>query len=241
MDVFGQTDIGRTRVTNQDSYAFGKFDDGTVWAVVCDGMGGANGGSVASSLAVKAVSDSILKSYSPQAGEASLRLMLEAALMTANTKIYEQSGLNEQLQGMGTTAVAVFVKDDSVFIMHVGDSRAYIASSNSIEQITRDHSVVQSMIENGELTPENAKKHPNKNMITRALGVGISVIPEYNAVENIGSSKVVICTDGLTNCVDNDTILSIVNSTDNDKIPQALIDAANNNGGRDNITVVVIA
>lgn len=241
MDVYGKTDIGMVRTTNQDSYAFGKFDDGTAWTVVCDGMGGANGGNIASSIAVKTISDSILKSYTEEIGEVSLRLLLESAVQTANTKIFDEARSNDQLQGMGTTVVALIAKDNSIFIMHVGDSRAYIVSSDSIEQITRDHSVVQSMIENGELTPEKAKYHPNKNVITRALGVGSNVAPEYNVVDSMESAKLIICTDGLTNCVDNETILQIVNSTDNEQIPERLIDTANKNGGKDNITVVVIA
>lgn len=179
MRVFGRTDEGRVRPENQDAYVCGRLSDQTVFAIVCDGMGGANGGNVASAIAIKVISDRILDVYRDGMNENSLRNMLESAISAANIEIFDASMADLELRGMGTTVVAVIVSGRDVYIAHVGDSRAYVVTPEGIEQITRDHSIVQAMVEKGQLTQSEAKNHPRKHFITRALGVEDTVACDY--------------------------------------------------------------
>ncbi len=241
MRVFGRTDPGRVRPTNQDAYVCGRLSDQTVFAIVCDGMGGAKGGNVASAIAIKVISDRIVDVYRDGMNENSLRNMLESAISAANIEIFDASMADPDLRGMGTTVVAVIVSGRSVFIAHVGDSRAYIVTPEEIKQITRDHSIVQAMVEKGQLTQSEAKNHPRKHFITRALGVEETVACDYTELTFPEKGVLLVCTDGLTNMVEPDDIYTAVNSTAEDKIPDVLIHAANMAGGSDNITAVVLA
>ena len=241
MRVFGRTDEGRVRPENQDAYVCGRLSDQTVFAIVCDGMGGANGGNVASAIAIKVISDRILDVYRDGMNENSLRNMLESAISAANIEIFDASMADLELRGMGTTVVAVIVSGRDVYIAHVGDSRAYVVTPEGIEQITRDHSIVQAMVEKGQLTQSEAKNHPRKHFITRALGVEDTVACDYTELIFPEKGGLLICTDGLTNMVEPDDIYKAVNSTSEENIPDVLIHAANMAGGSDNITVVVLA
>ncbi|MBS7361128.1 MAG: serine/threonine-protein phosphatase, partial [Oscillospiraceae bacterium] len=149
MKIVAKTDKGKVRKDNQDSYAAGELPGGVAWAVVCDGMGGAAGGNVASSIAVKMISEKIAASYQHGMSDNSIRNMLISVIETANTSIYEMSCTVESLNGIGTTVVAVIIRDSTLYIAHAGDSRAYRISENSMRQLTRDHSVVQDMVEHG--------------------------------------------------------------------------------------------
>ncbi len=239
--AIGHTDKGRVRVKNEDAYDIGKFEDGAVWAVVCDGMGGVNGGNVASMIAVDVIAKAFTKSYREDADGNSIRSMLLTALNAANTYIYEAAKEDEELAGMGTTAVAVVVKEDTAYIAHVGDSRAYLIRDNSIEQETRDHSMVQALVERGELTEEEAMTHPKKNYITRAVGVEEELDVDYNEIPLQDTDAILLCTDGLTNCVGKEEILSIIQENGALASPDLLVEQAIEHGGNDNITVVVIA
>ena len=241
MRVFGRTDEGRVRPENQDAYVCGRLSDQTVFAIVCDGMGGANGGNVASAIAIKVISDRILDVYRDGMNENSLRNMLESAISAANIEIFDASMADLELRGMGTTVVAVIVSGRDVYIAHVGDSRAYVVTPEGIEQITRDHSIVQAMVEKGQLTQSEAKNHPRKHFITRAWGVEDTVACDYTELIFPEKGVLLICTDGLTNMVEPDDIYKAVNSTSEENIPDVLIHAANMAGGSDNITVVVLA
>ena len=169
MQIFSKTDRGRVRTDNQDAYFAGKITDDSVFAVVCDGMGGANAGNVASELAVRHISEYVIRSYRDGMDMTDTEKTLKNASVSANISLYDKAVNNAELAGMGTTAVAAFVKDGTAVIAHVGDSRIYLVNGE-IKQLTRDHSVVQSLIESGKITPEDAKVHPRKNVITRALG-----------------------------------------------------------------------
>ncbi len=240
MKIASKTDIGKVRSTNQDSFAAGELNDGTAWAVVCDGMGGANGGNIASANAVTIVSEYISSSYHEGMDSNSLRTLLQSALYGANVRLYDMANKIESLSGMGTTVVVTIVSNGVAHIAHAGDSRAYIIHDGELSQITRDHSVVQTMVDKGQITEEEAKNHPNKNVITRALGVGEEVDIEYNEIPFQNDDCILICTDGLTNFVTHDNIERVVEEYDFDEYPQVLIDMANENGGGDNITVVAL-
>lgn len=241
MRIVAKTDTGLVRSTNQDAYAAGELPVGAAWAVVCDGMGGASGGDVASSVAVKTISEQITSSYREGMGANSVKNMLDCAIAAANSTIYDMACSNETLHGMGTTVVAVIVANGIAYISHAGDSRAYMLSdSGELRQLTRDHSMVQELVETGKLTPEEARTHPRKNVITRALGVSNHISAEFSEEKMSEGDVLVICTDGLSNYISDHDIVDVTRQHHYYEIADALIHKANSNGGGDNITVVAI-
>lgn len=241
MKITGKTDTGMVRKTNQDDFTFGNLPDGAVWAIVCDGMGGANGGSVASTTAVKTISEQLKSGYCAGFDGEQVKKLLSDAVAAANAKVFEMSHEDPVLQGMGTTVVACFVLPDrNAFIVHAGDSRAYLIRGFHAMQLTRDHSVVQEMIESGELTPDEAKSHPQKNIITRALGVEQSLNIDFSETSIDDGDAVLICTDGLSNHTELDMVENSIKLYGYEKSVEELIRMANDNGGSDNITVVFI-
>ena len=234
MRIFGKSDIGRRRSSNQDDYAFGRLGSSAVWAAVCDGMGGANGGNVASAMAVREISRHIESDYREGCKPNSIKTLLQSAVYTANAEIYEA------LAGMGTTVVAAVVADKLACIAHVGDSRAYLIHEDAICQITRDHSVVQEMVEAGQITQEEARAHPNKNVITRALGIVPEIAIDYSEVTLQRGDALILCTDGLSNQMEADEIKNIVKAGVEDACAR-LVTQANARGGPDNITVVLLS
>ena len=239
MKIASKSDIGRVRASNQDSFSAGEIR-GVAWAVVCDGMGGANGGNIASGKAVKTISDCIANAYHSDMGANGVSAMLESAIIAANLNIYDEAAENSSLSGMGTTVVAAIASPDSIILAHAGDSRAYIYEAGALRQITRDHSVVQKMIERGEITPDEARNDPRKNVITRALGVSEDVEIDFGEEIFTKDAILILCTDGLTNYVDPGQMVSIDENNKFEDCPQLLVDAANAGGGTDNITVVMI-
>lgn len=241
MRIVAKTDIGRVRSSNQDSYAAGEFQNGVAWAVVCDGMGGNAGGNIASSNAVKSISDKITSGYRSGMSSSSIKNLLVTAITNANYEIYDMACAKPDLKGMGTTVVAAIIDNGTVYVAHAGDSRAYIISSDEIKQITKDHSLVQDMVEKGEITPAEAKRHPSKNLITRALGVDEVIKVDFTVEETEKGNLLLICTDGLTNFVDTAEIYRVVLDKPHADIADTLVNMANENGGGDNITVVAVA
>lgn len=242
MKIVAKTDKGRVRSSNQDAYAVGEFSDEVVWAVVCDGMGGAAGGNIASALAVKVISEKINASYRDQMRDSSIQNMLDSALTAANIEVYDFAMDNAELKGMGTTVVCAIVRDDQAFIAHAGDSRAYIISAdNSIRQVTVDHSVVQDLLSKGKITPEEAEHHPNKNIITRAIGVDKNIKIDFDMIDLQEGDTILLCTDGFSNYVDNEQMLEIMSDGKHYAFADRLVTKANENGGGDNITVVIIS
>lgn len=235
----GKTDVGVKRQTNQDSFAVLPLEDGSVFAIVCDGMGGANAGNVASSLAVKIITDFVERSYRFGIDYSSAVSILNNAISSANLEIYDWALKNPELKGMGTTVVASIISKDFTAIAHVGDSRAYFVNED-IHQITKDHSVVQSLIESGKLTPEEARVHPRRNVITRALGIEENIIPDNSECNMNLNDTLLLCSDGLSNFVEADVIKNIINNNSINTVADALIAEANKNGGGDNITAVVV-
>lgn len=241
MRIVAKTDKGKIRESNQDAYAVGEFPDEVAWAVVCDGMGGAAGGNIASALAVKVISDKINACYRENMRPASIINMLDSALVAANIEVYDMAYSKSELQGMGTTVVCAIVKDDCAYIAHAGDSRAYLFDGEKLNQVTTDHSVVQNLIDQGKITKEEAEHHPKKNLITRALGVEKNIEIDFDEVYLENNETLIICTDGLSNYVSDDEMINEVSDGRYYAFADRLVKKANNNGGGDNITVVAIA
>ncbi|SDM73489.1 Stp1/IreP family PP2C-type Ser/Thr phosphatase [Acetanaerobacterium elongatum] len=240
MIAIGKTDIGMIRKQNQDSYKYGTLGDGSVWAVVCDGMGGENGGEVASTLAVDSISQSIARGYRSDMTANSVRTMLLSAISAANIRVYDKAMSSELLSRMGTTVVAAVVAGGAAHIAYAGDSRVYLISGNMAEQVTKDHTMVQALVERGEITSDQAKNHPQKHVITRALGVEQGIEIDYCEVQAKEGDVLMICTDGLTNYVEESEMAEIVRRAGPDGCLEALINMANERGGTDNITIVAI-
>ena len=239
MQIFSKTDRGRVRTDNQDAYFAGTITDDAVFAVVCDGMGGANAGNVASELAVRHISEYVIRSYRDGMDMTDTEKTLKNAIVSANISLYDKAVNNAELTGMGTTAVAAFVKDGAAVIAHVGDSRIYLVNGE-IKQLTRDHSVVQSLIESGKITPEDAKVHPRKNVITRALGAEEDVAVDSDCLNLSDGDTLLLCSDGLTNFLEDKVILRVFQNNDISAVAERLVETANENGGGDNITVVTV-
>lgn len=240
MIIFGATNIGKVRKDNQDSYMFDTVDESVAFAVVCDGMGGARGGKTASSTAVNVFASNLV-SLSNNYKESDIHELLEKAILDANGEIYNKSISDTELNGMGTTLVSSVIVNDTAYFANIGDSRAYLIRDGVLKRITKDHSAVQELVDQGLLTENQARNHPNKNIITRALGVDENIEFDY-FVEKIKDKDIILlCTDGIINYVDDLEIpFEILSQSNVDAIPQKLIDLANSRGGSDNSTVVVI-
>lgn len=240
MQIFSATDIGTKRNSNQDAYKNEFLSSNAAFSVVCDGMGGANAGNVASTTAVSVISEYIKRSFVPDMNPISIKNMLVSAIDTANSEIYKMSECEYEYNGMGTTAVAALVINSTAYIAHVGDSRAYLIGKNDVVQLTKDHSMIQKLIESGHLTTEEAKNHPKRNVITRAIGISDTVDCDYTEVE-FENSKLILCTDGISNAVSKDDILKIVNNYELEAVPKILVEFANEADSGDNVTVTAIA
>jgi len=236
--VCGKSDVGRVREINQDVFSINMLGEDSALAVVCDGMGGGNGGSIASSGATKIINKEILGNYSQEVDNTQLLLN---AVIKANEYIYEMSQNNLDLRGMGTTATAVITQGNDMYIAHVGDSRVYRLRENILDLITTDHSVVQALVERGELTPEEARTHPHKNYITRAVGVSQEVEVDIQKSDILNGDIVLICSDGLSNYFKNEELGMLLKKMREENLSvDFLINEANSKGGADNITAVII-
>lgn len=237
LKTFSITDIGKKRTSNQDfaytcETAVGNLPN---LFVVADGMGGYNGGGLASKCATETVVDTISGSK-----ETAVRKLFEEAINEANKTIYLKAASDMELKGMGTTLVLACVVDDCLHVANVGDSRLYILG-DEIRQITTDHSYVEEMIRVGGLDRESARNHPKKNIITRAIGAEDKVNADYFTIRLTEGQTILMCSDGLTNMLEDEEILRIVKSQrDIAGKAEALVNAANDKGGRDNIAVVVV-
>ncbi|ARP50281.1 MULTISPECIES: Stp1/IreP family PP2C-type Ser/Thr phosphatase [Caproicibacterium] len=240
--VCHKTDIGLVRQSNQDACKSGLTTSGIAWAVVCDGMGGVNGGNIASSVAVEAM----MRQYhaffreNQSHNDDAIRELMVSAIYKANTAVYDRSREDEELKGMGTTVVSAIVCDGVARIAHAGDSRAYLVTPDEAKQITTDHSMVQELVDSGDLTEQQAKVHPQKNIITRALGIEPSVLVDYNEVPFEGRSLLILCTDGLSNYLEKEDLYTFSQQYTGQQLAEKLVSAAKESGGSDNITVAVI-
>lgn len=240
MKIFAETDRGRVRNANQDVYMTELINDEQAVFAVCDGMGGANGGNVASAVAAEAFAAAVKDLLKADMSADYISEILTRAINQANRQIFEQAQLNAELSGMGTTIVAGIVLGNTAVIANIGDSRAYLIDKDSIRQITTDHSVVMELVARGDITEEQAANHPNKNLITRALGIEPVVASDLFKVELKKGMFILCCSDGLTNLVTDKEILAEINRGESADCCKRLIDIANARGGYDNITALLL-
>ena len=232
------TDIGKRRSHNEDS--FYSFSNGKYYyGIVADGMGGHLAGELASNMAIREIKEYLMKHFTDgmdcfQVGE-----VIKRAFEKANTAVYEYAQQNLNVMGMGTTVTFAMVYDGKLISANVGDSRTYIIKDRKIEQITRDHSYVAELVAHGQITPEQAKNHPKRNYITRAIGTEKTVKVDVKII-NYSNETVLLCSDGLSNMVEDREINNIVRNKKNlARCAEKLVALANRRGGTDNITVVL--
>lgn len=241
MEYWVLSDIGCVRTSNQDAYTVEMLDKHTLLCVVCDGMGGAKSGDVASSLASDVFSQEVKVSWKSDMDAAAIDQMLKNALKLANFTVYDQSRQFEEFSGMGTTMVAALVQSKGTTVLNVGDSRAYKINSEGIWQITTDHSLVQLMLNRGELTPEEARNYPGKNYITRAVGTESMTEGDLFHEKLERGTYLLLCSDGLTNLLDDQEILfEVIHGADKQACCQTLVDIAKRRGAPDNVTCVLV-
>jgi protein phosphatase len=229
------SDVGNVRKTNEDSVGYFEASDFDVYAVA-DGMGGHNAGEVASELAIKIIIEYIKQNHQ----DSDLKKVLSEGIKSANKKIYDMSIVSDSLKGMGTTITICFKKGEKMVVANVGDSSCYVIDNErKLSKITRDHSLVQQLLDNGTITEEKARNHPNKNIITRALGTNEQVEVDLFDVDLTNIIKCILCTDGLTNDVTYSEMYDIIMENDNISSCKMLVDLSKSKGGRDNISVIV--
>ncbi len=239
--VFAKSDIGKARELNQDYYYISEDTDEPKLYILADGMGGYKGGEIASKLATDSVRKYIQTNFSSIAKEKEEILkLINSAVEYANMVVYEKSKEIPELEGMGTTIEICLIYNNKAYIGHIGDSSIYRIRKDVIRKLTKDHSYVQKLVEDKKITREEAKIHPKKNMLTKALGCTAYVEPDLRARNFEKGDVFIICSDGLTNMVDEKRIYELVKedittATDN------LIKEANDAGGYDNITVIIIS
>ena len=241
MQYWGITDPGCVREQNQDTYQLESLSKDALLCIVCDGMGGAKSGNVASSLATEVFVDEIRRTWKSDMEQAGIDQILQVAVKLANFTVFDQGQQFEEFSGMGTTLVAAIIKDQDVTVVNVGDSRAYSITANSVQQLTTDHSLVQMMIARGELKAEQARTYPGKNLITRAIGTEAVVECDIFHRRLEQGECLLLCSDGLSNLVDEQEILfEVVHGVNKQSSSQRLLDIAKNRGAPDNVTCVLI-
>ncbi len=233
-----RSDVGKKRQLNQDVVYSSELPVGNLpnLFIIADGMGGHKAGDYASRYAVDTIEKETLESL-----EENPEIILQKAISKANKDIRELSHQNPDMEGMGTTIVAATIYGKYMKVANVGDSRLYIINGKKIKQITRDHSLVEEMVRIGELDRISARNHPNKNIITRAVGVTASVVADFFDVELKEGDVILMCSDGLSNMLEDEEIRMIACAQrDIIEKAEALVRAANNNGGKDNISLIII-
>lgn len=241
MQYWSITDPGCVRTQNQDAFQIEQLDRNTLLCVICDGMGGAKSGNVASSLAIEVFVQEIKRTWFSSMDRVACDQMLRSAVKLANFTVFDQSQQFEEFLGMGTTLVAVMLRGRDVTVINVGDSRAYGVSRAGIRRLTKDHSLVQMMVERGELTPERARTYPGKNFITRAIGTEPVVESDvfHHTLER--GDCLLLCSDGLSNMMDDQEILfEVVHGINKQFCCQRLLDIARSRGAPDNVTGILI-
>lgn len=261
MYFYGKTDIGKMRSTNQDNFLTMRISDNVLMFVLCDGMGGTNGGNIASNLAIRTFADHIEQSLSNyidpntdicNTSDLNFTSVLSDAVSAANSAVYARAHENSELANMGTTIVAALVADDKMYVANVGDSRLYSIEDNKLIQLTHDHSYVQMLVDMGHITKEEAVNNPRKNILTRAVGTEPMV--ESDVMEHFlpeEGSYLILCSDGLYNFLAEEELLDVLHGEngeyDEDDYEaelayktDKLVDIANANGGGDNITIILI-
>ena len=238
--AYAKSDIGKVRDMNQDYFYISEPLDETQVYILADGMGGYNGGEIASKLATTCAKNYLQNNFkdTPKDRESIMELV-KSSMEYANMVVYEKSQENKELEGMGTTLEICLIYNNRVYIGHIGDSRIYRIRKDIIRKLTQDHSYVQKLFKDGTITKEEAEHHPKKNMLMKALGCNAFVEPDVAVKGFLKDDIILMGSDGLTNFVSQDDLYKTVKENI-EFAPQKLVDIANNNGGQDNITVVVI-
>ena len=241
MQSWGLTDKGCVRTQNQDAYQMEQLDRGSLLCVVCDGMGGAKSGNVASTLAMDVFIQEVRRSWHSGLEQDEIDMMLENAVKLANFTVFDQAQQFAEFDGMGTTLVAALIKGKAVTVINVGDSRAYLVNQNGIRRLTVDHSLVEMMVQRKELTPEQARTYPGKNYITRAIGTESVVQSDLFHLDVEHGDCLLLCSDGLTNIMDDQEILfEVIHGVNKQYCCRRLLDIALNRGAPDNVTSVLV-
>ena len=239
--IIAATDKGLVRELNEDRFAGEIFDPDCAYALVCDGMGGENAGSVASGIACEEIRRLMESSLRRGMDAKSLYHLSEIAVSTANAMVYDKASQDpENMGGMGTTACLAVISGETAYIANVGDSRAYLLRGGELSRLTVDHTVVQLMLDNGEITPEQAEGHQDRHYLTRAVGVEKGVDPAYSRTPLQSGDMLLLCSDGLYNMIPHGELAALIRKAAAEDSGAVFSEAANAAGGRDNITAVLI-
>ena len=237
MEIWGVTHRGAVRQQNQDSFASQRLEDGRIIALVCDGMGGARASNVASTMAV----DLFMRRFLEQDGESNDQERMQISAAMANQEVFQRAATDPDCAGMGTTLVAALAGPGEAVILNEGDSRAYHVNQEGIVLVTRDHSLVEDMVERGELTREQARTHPHKNLITRALGAEPVLLADCFRQSMAPGDYLLLCSDGLSNVVtEQEMLYEVIHGGEDESCCQRLLDIALHRGAPDNVTAVLI-
>lgn len=238
-----RSDIGRIREINQD-YVFlsQSFENGLILAIVADGMGGHLAGEIASKMAVVTIYREVERIMGEYLSLDEYKKALDQAIYKANEEVYQESLQNEEYRGMGTTIVVAMIHPNWIILGHIGDSRAYLLDMENIKQLTRDHSLVSELLMNGQISEEEAISHPQKNILMRALGTEDTVKTDFQVMEWSKGQTILLCTDGLTNQLSDQDIFEVVQDSSRSlqEIADHLLLLANQAGGDDNISVIIV-
>lgn len=238
--AYAKSDTGKMREMNQDYYYISNSLDDVQLYILADGMGGYNGGEIASKLAVQTAKNYIINNFKDvEKDKDSIIQLLASSMEYANMVVYEKAKEKLELQGMGTTLEICLIYNNKVYIGHIGDSRIYRIRKAFIRKLTQDHSYVQKLVKDGTITKEEAVHHPQKNMLMKALGCNAFVEPDVLVKGFLKDDILIMCSDGLTNMITQEDLYNRA-SKDIEKAPKDLVELANSNGGYDNITVIVI-
>jgi len=241
IQAYAKSDQGKVREMNQDYYYISNSLDEIQLYILADGMGGYNGGEIASKLAVETAKNYIKNNFKDiEKDRDSIIQLLGSSMEYANMVVYEKSKENSELQGMGTTLEICLIYNNKVYIGHIGDSRIYRIRKEFIRKLTQDHSYVQKLVKEGTITKEQAAHHPQKNMLMKALGCNAFVEPDVMVKGFLKDDILIMCSDGLTNMIDQETIYQMASKKNIEQASKDLVQRANDNGGYDNITVVII-
>ena len=240
MQIFAKSDIGRERQANEDSFYVSTDSDSINLFILADGMGGYNGGEVASKLAVESVKEYVYKNFDFNVlTHDSILSLLKAALIYANKQVYDRSISKKSLRGMGTTLDVCLIIKNKLYMAHIGDSRIYRLRKNYLRLLTKDHSYVEQLIEDGEISEEEAEHHPERNKLTKALGCMPNIEPDAGYKNFQKEDIILMCSDGLTKMLNEEEIKNIIQE-DIETSAENLVEKANDNGGYDNITVIIV-
>lgn len=238
--AFATSDVGRAREINEDYFSISYQDDPIQLFIVADGMGGYNGGEIASNLAVTTAKDYIISNYeTAKESKEKLLELVKSASQYANMIVYEKAQAEEELRKMGTTLDICLIYQSRAFISHIGDSRIYRKRKDFFRKLTKDHSYVQQLLDEGKITKEESITHPEKNMLMKALGCTSFIEPDAMIKGFIKGDVILMCSDGLTNMVSEEELVEIINENPTDAT-KLMIQKANDKGGKDNITAVII-